>query len=96
LEQHHQPLYHEYTDSACERSFRGADNLFIFGLPLEENVRWGAKSGMIEEDSLTGLVKALPQHACLALGKISGGYPVVLLPDPLGGCKTRGETRYYF
>jgi hypothetical protein len=51
---------------------------------------------MIEEASLTGLVKALPQHACLALGEISGGYPLVLLPDPLVGCKTKGETRYYF
>jgi hypothetical protein len=51
---------------------------------------------MIEESSLTGLVKALPQHGCLTLGEISGGYPVVLLPDPLAGCKTRGEMRYYF
>jgi len=51
---------------------------------------------MIEEASLTGLVKALPRHACLALGEISGGYPVVLLPDSLAGCKTKGETRYCF
>jgi len=79
-----------------EGVLRAADNLFIFRLPLEEDIRWVAKSGMIEESSLTGLVKALPQHACLALGEISGGYPLVLLPDPLAGCKTRGETRYYF
>jgi len=79
-----------------EGVLRAADNLFIFRLPLEEDIKWVAKSGMIEEASLTGLVKALPQHACLALGEISGGYPVVLLPDPLAGCKTKGETRYYF
>jgi hypothetical protein len=79
-----------------EGVLRAADNLFIFRLPLEEDIKWVAKSGMIEESSLTGLVKALPQHACLALGEISGGYPLVLLPDPLAGCKTRGETRYYF
>jgi hypothetical protein len=79
-----------------EGVLRAADNLFIFRLPLEEDVKWVGKSGMIEEASLTGLVKALLQHACLALGEISGGYPVVLLPDPLAGCKTKGETRYYF
>jgi hypothetical protein len=79
-----------------EGVLRAADNLFVFRLPLEEDIKWVAKSGMIEEVSLTGLVKALPQHACLALGEISGGYPLVLLPDPLVGCKTRGETRHYF
>jgi hypothetical protein len=79
-----------------EGVLRAADNLFVFRLPLEEDIKWVAKSGTIEESSLTSLVKALPQHACLALGEISNGYSVVLLPDPLAGCKTRGETRYYF
>jgi len=79
-----------------EGVLRAADNLFVFRLPLEEDIKWVAKSGMIEEASLTGLVKALPQHACLALGEISGGYPVILLPIPLTGYRIRGETRYYF
>ena len=79
-----------------EGVLRAADNLFVFRLPLEEDIKWVAKSGTIEESSLTSLVKALPQHDCLTLGEISGGYPLVLLPDSLVGCKTRGETRYYF
>jgi hypothetical protein len=79
-----------------EGVLRAADNLFVFRLPLEEDIKWVAKSGTIEESSLTGLVKALPQHACLALGEISGGYPVILLPIPLTGYRIRGETRYYF
>jgi len=70
--------------------------LFVFRLPLEEDIKWVAKSGMIEESSLFVLVKSLPQHACLALGEISGGYPLILGPDPLLGCETRGKTRYYF
>jgi len=74
-----------------EGVLRAADNLFLFRLPLEEGIKWVAKSGMIEEASLTSLVKALPQHACLALGETSGEYPVVLLPDPLAGCKTKGK-----
>jgi predicted nucleic acid-binding protein len=65
-----------------EGVLRAADNLFVFRLPLEEDIKWVAKSGMIEESSLTGLVKALPQHACLALGKISGGYPWFSSPTP--------------
>jgi len=79
-----------------EGVLRAADNLFIFRLPLEEDIKWVAKSGMIEESYLFVLVKALPQHACLALGEISGGYPLILGPDPLLGCETRGKTRYYF
>jgi hypothetical protein len=79
-----------------EGVLRAADNLFIFRLPLEEDIKWVAKSGMIEESSLFVLVKALPQYACLALGEISGGYPLLLGPDPLLGCETRGKTRYYF
>jgi len=78
------------------RVLRTADNRFLFRLPLEEGIKWVAKSGMIEEALLTSLVKALPQRACLALGETSGEYPVVLLPDPLAGCKTKGKTRYYF
>jgi hypothetical protein len=79
-----------------EGILRAADNLFVFRLPLEEDIKWVAKSGKIEESSLFVLVKALPQHACLALGEISGGYPLILGPDPLLGCETRGKTRYYF
>jgi hypothetical protein len=79
-----------------EGVLRAADNLFVFRLPLEEDIKWVAKSGMIEESSLFVLVKSLPQHACLALGEISGGYPLILGPDPLLGCETRGKTRYYF
>jgi hypothetical protein len=79
-----------------EGVLRAADNLFVFRLPLEEDIKWVAKSGMIEESSLFILVKALPQHACLALGEISGRYPLILGPDPLLGCETRGKTRYYF
>jgi len=36
-----------------EGVLRAADNLFLFRLPLEEGIKWVAKSGMIEEASLT-------------------------------------------
>ena len=79
-----------------EGVLRAADNLFVFRLPLEEDVRWVAKSGMIEESSILALVQALPKYACLALGEATQGYPAVLLPDPLVGVDTRGKTRYFF
>ena len=79
-----------------EGVLRAADNLFVFRLPLEEDVKWVAKSGMIEESSLLALVQALPKYACLALGEATEAYPVVLLPDPLLGVDTRGKTRYFF
>ncbi len=79
-----------------EGVLRAADNLFLFRLPLEEDVRWVAKSGMIDEASLLSLSRALPKHACLALGEVSGGYPLVLLPQPLTGLDTGGRTRFFF
>jgi hypothetical protein len=79
-----------------EGVLRAADNLFVFRLPLEEDIKWVAKSGMIEESSLVGLVRALPRHACLAIGEISSGYPTILSPDALRACKTGGKTRYFF
>jgi hypothetical protein len=79
-----------------EGVLRAADNLFVFRLPLEEDIKWVAKSGMIEESSLVALVQALPKYACLALGEATEAYPVVLLPDPLAGVDTRGKTRYFF
>jgi hypothetical protein len=79
-----------------EGVLRAADNLFVFRLPLEEDIKWVAKSGMIEESSLLALVQALPKYACLALGEAAEAYPVVLLPDPLLGVDTRGKTRYFF
>jgi hypothetical protein len=79
-----------------EGVLRAADNLFVFRLPLEEDIKWVAKSGMIEESSLLALVQALPKYACLVLGEATEAYPVVLLPDPLLGVDTRGKTRYFF
>ncbi|MEM3485851.1 MAG: DUF87 domain-containing protein [Candidatus Methanomethyliaceae archaeon] len=79
-----------------EGVLRAADNLFLFRLPLEEDVRWIARSGLIDEASLSALVRALPKHGCLVLGEATGGYPLVLLPDHLVGIETRGKTRYFF
>ena len=79
-----------------EGVLRAADNLFVFRLPLEEDIKWVAKSGMIEESTLLALVQALPKYGCLALGVATGGYPTGLLPNPLVGLDTRGRTRYFF
>jgi predicted nucleic acid-binding protein len=49
-----------------EGVLRAADNLFVLRLPLEKYIKWVAKSGMIEESSLVGLVRALLHHACLS------------------------------
>jgi hypothetical protein len=79
-----------------EGVLRAADNLFVFRLPLEEDIKWVAKSGMIEESSLMGLVRALPRYACLMIGDGSERYPVILFPDPLKKHEVKGQTRYFF
>jgi DNA helicase HerA-like ATPase len=78
-----------------EGVLRAVDNSFVFRLPLEEDIKLMAKSEMIEENSLGGLVQALPHYACLAMGEVTGGYPATLVSNPLKGCNTKGQTRYF-
>ena len=79
-----------------EGILRAADNLFLFRLPLEEDIKWVAKSGLIDEVALVSLARALPPHGCLAIGQVSQGYPIILVSDPLSGVDTRGKTRHFF
>jgi hypothetical protein len=45
----------------------------------------------MEASPFLSLGKLFLNMSCLALGEISGGYPLVLLPDPLVGCKKEGK-----
>lgn len=79
-----------------ESVLRAADNLFLFRLPLEEDLRWAGKSALTDFSTLSSLNRALPKYGCLAIGEATGGYPLVLRPDPLEGYDTKGRTRYFF
>jgi len=79
-----------------EGVLRAADNLFVFRLPLEEDIKWVARAGTLEESSLPGLVRALPRYACLVVGEVTGEYPAIVLPGPLADVDVCGATRYFF
>jgi hypothetical protein len=79
-----------------ESVLRAADNLFLFRLPLEEDLRWVGKSALTDFSTLSSLSRALPRYSCLAIGEATGGYPAVLLPDPLTAYDTKGQTRFFF
>ena len=60
LEWHHELLHYDTPTALPEGILRAVYNLFVFQLPLEEDIKWVAKSGMSKESSLTDSVKALP------------------------------------
>jgi hypothetical protein len=79
-----------------EGVLRAADNLFLFRLPLEEDLKWVGKSALTDFSTLSSLNRALPKYGCLAIGEATDSYPAILLPDPLSDHDTKGKTRYFF
>lgn len=82
--------------SLDESVLRQADNLFIFHLPLEEDVRHVSKSALTDYETISSLNLKLKPKSCLLIGEASGRYPSVVEVDPLPGVETKGETRYFF
>lgn len=75
---------------------RQADNLFILHLPFEDDVRHVAKCAMIDYESLAAFVRRLRGFHALAIGKVTGGYPLIFRVDELAGIHTAGETKFFF
>lgn len=79
-----------------EAVLRQADNLFIFPLPLEEDIRHVSKSALTDLETIASLNKKLKPFSCLVIGEVTQRYPSILEVDPLPGVETRGETKYFF
>ncbi len=79
-----------------EAVLRQADNLFLLRLPFEDDVRHVAKSAKTDYETLSSFVRRLPDHHALAIGEVTGGYPLIFRVDPLEGVDTAGETKLFF
>ena len=74
---------------------RQADNLFLFHLDLEEDVRHVAPAGRMDERSLSLVAKSLPPRTFLLVGECTSNYPVILSTIELP-VQAAGETRLFF
>jgi hypothetical protein len=79
-----------------ESVLRQADNLFLFRLPFEDDVRYVAKSAMADLETISSLIRRLKSHHCLIIGEVTNFYPTILQVDSLSGIRTGGETKYFF
>lgn len=79
-----------------EAILRQVDNLFVLRIPFEDDVKHLAKCALLDEETLQGFVKRLPDFHALVIGNATKGYPLIVRVKSLKGIHTAGETRYFF
>ena len=79
-----------------EAILRQVDNLFVLRIPFEDDVKHLAKCALLDEETLQGFVKRLPDFHALVIGNATRGYPLIVRVKSLKGIHTAGETRYFF
>jgi len=75
-----------------ELVIRHTDNIFIFNLTVESDLRHILPATKIDEETVFSIAKVLPPRTFLAIGKITNGYPFIAQTRPLKQ-RTAGETK---
>jgi hypothetical protein len=74
---------------------RQADNVFLFHLASETDIRHVAPAAKIDEDTIIAVARALPERRCLAIGTATNDYPFVIDVKDLP-VLTAGKTILFF
>jgi hypothetical protein len=61
---------------------RQADNVFLRRMTSDDDVRYLANRALVDVESLRDLARRLPEHHGLAIGKATGGYPIIFDVSP--------------
>jgi energy-coupling factor transporter ATP-binding protein EcfA2 len=78
-----------------ENIYRQADNVFLLNFVNEHDLEIVSRAARVDAETAVSIVRDLPPHHCLVLGKVVKDFPVVVKIRPLN-VKTMGETRYFF
>ncbi|RLI45631.1 hypothetical protein DRO64_02215, partial [Candidatus Bathyarchaeota archaeon] len=78
-----------------ENIYRQADNIFLLNFVNEHDLQVISRAARADAETITSIVRDLPPHHCLLLGKIVKDFPIVVKVRPLN-VKTMGQTRYFF
>lgn len=82
-------------DSISDTIYRQADNVFLFNFTNENDLAAVSKATMADVQTINTIVKELPPHYCLALGKVVNDFPLIMKVKKLK-TKAMGETRLFF
>jgi len=82
-------------DTIKENIYRQADNIFLFNFTNEHDLDVVARAARVDAETVRTIVRDLPPHHCLALGKAVRDFPIVARVKALD-VKTMGETRLFF
>jgi len=78
-----------------ENIYRQADNIFLLNFVNEHDLQVISRAARADAETITSIVRDLPPHHCLLLGKVVKDFPIVVKVRPLN-VKTMGQTRYFF
>jgi len=82
-------------DTIRENIYRQADNVFLFNFINERDLEIIARAAKVDAETAISIVRDLPPHHCLALGRVVNDFPIVVKVRPLN-IRTMGQTRLFF
>ena len=78
-----------------ENIYRQADNVFLLNFVNEHDLQIISRAARADAETITSIVRDLPSHHCLLLGKVVKDFPIIVKIRSLN-VKTMGQTRFFF
>jgi hypothetical protein len=78
-----------------ENIYRQADNIFLLNFVNEHDLQIISRAARADAETVTSIVRDLPPHHCLLLGRVVKDFPIIVKIRPLD-VKTMGQTRFFF
>jgi len=78
-----------------ENIYRQADNIFLLNFVNEHDLQIISRAARADAETVTSIVRDLPPHHCLLLGKVVKDFPIIVKIRSLD-VKTMGQTRFFF
>jgi len=78
-----------------ENIYRQADNIFLLNFVNEHDLQIISRAARADAETVTSIVRDLPPHHCLLLGKVVKDFPMIVKIRSLD-VKTMGQTRFFF
>ncbi len=78
-----------------ENIYRQADNIFLLNFVNEHDLEIVSRAARVDAETTISVVRDLPPHYCLVLGKVVKDFPIVVRVKPLN-VMAMGQTRHFF
>ena len=78
-----------------ENIYRQADNIFLLNFINEHDLEIVSRAARVDAETAISIVRDLPPHYCLVLGKVVKDFPIIVKIKSLN-IQTMGQTRYFF